>query len=293
MTLLQIGSVPRSHPRGRLSRRRLLQIAAAMAAGGGVGCMGQSGDEARAAKAAGVAPWPEVEVPRVTHPGYGTYPDYDAIGERGPWPNVLAKDVRRKLEKFADLILPATATGPAPSAVGIGDFFEDWVSAPYPYMTDTRNLVYPGTAWLDAQMRMDHGTDWMLASERQATALMDRMRDVAARGASAPEPDAGVNDTSKEAMPDADRFLANPATMYTHLRKLVIGAYYTTPEGEADLGHIHAQPIVGDYPGPTGEALEHIQGVMADLDLGWDDLPIGPPPYPDKAPYRFTGDEPA
>ena len=119
----------------------------------------------------------------------------------------------------------------------------------------------------------------------------DRMRDRAAlpdsEGPTLNEAGGGLMSPEERAA------LENPGNMYTHLRKLVIGAYYTTPEGEADLGHIHAEPIVGDYPGPTGEALDHIKGVMADLDLGWDDLPIGPPPYPDKVPYSFTMDDPA
>ena len=268
----------------------MLQLGAAMAL---AGCGPQLSEDAKDARAAGIAPWPVVDVPAVTHPGYGTYPDYDAVGAVGPWPKILSRDMKRKLAKFADLILPATDASPAPSDVGIADFFDDWVSAPYPYMTETRNLVYPGMAWLDDQMRMDHGVDWLMSGASQSMALLDRMRGVAARASHVPEPDAGVNDTSREAAPDTDRFLTNPATLYTHLRKLVIGAYYTTPEGESDLGHIHAEPIAGDYPGPTGEALEHIKGVIADLDLAWDDLPIGPPPYPGKRPYSFTGDEPA
>ena len=237
-------------------------------------CQPQSVDVAERARAAGIVPWPDfVKVPEVTHPGYGTYPDYDAIGEVGPWPKILPATLRKGLEKFSDIILPATETAPAPSAVGIGEFWDDWVSAPYPYMTETRGLVWRGFTWLNLQMKREHGADWLGGSKAQAADLVARLRDAAAD-------------------PDAPDYMEAPATLYTHLRKLVIGAYYTTPEGEADLGHIHARPISGDYPGPTGEALEHVLGVISGLGLKTDDLPIGAPPYA-VAPYRFVGDEPA
>jgi hypothetical protein len=34
---------------------------------------------------------------------------------------------------------------------------------------------------------------------------------------------------------------------------------------------------VGDYPGPTGEALDHIRDLIVSLDLDFDSLPVGVP----------------
>lgn len=267
MTILDIGTPPQRP--ARLTRRRMLQLAVAL--GPLAACAPQTAEQAAEAQAAGIAPWPtNIDVPKVDHPGYGLSPDYFEIGETGPWPKILGDVHRAQLEKLSDLFLPATDTAPAPSAVGIGDFFDDWVSAPYPYMTGTRREVYEGFAWMDAQAGRMFGTDWLGTTEVQAKQMLDMMRD--GEGKDGP--------------------LSRPAGMYLHLRKIIIGAYYTTPEGEADLGHIAAEPMTGDYPGPTGEALEHIEGLIKELDLSWDDLPKGPPPYPNKTPYQFTADNP-
>lgn len=267
MTILKIGTPPQKTL--RLTRRRMLQLSAAL--GTLTACAPQSAEDAARAEAAGIAPWPsDIEVPTVDHPGYGLYPDYFEIGETGPWPKILTDDHRAQLEKFSDLILPATDTAPAPSAIGIGDFFDDWVSAPYPYMTGTRREVYEGFAWMDAQAQRLFGVEWMGTTEAQAKQILDMMRD--GEGKDGP--------------------LSRPSGMYLHLRKIIIGAYYTTPEGEADLGHIAAEPISGDYLGPTGEALLHIQEIIEDLGLSWDDLPKGPAPYPNKKEYIYTADNP-
>ena len=288
MTLLNIGSHPR---RIVMSRRRMMQLGAALAATPLAAC-GSGGDTV--VTVPGIASWPaDMPFPDVTHPGYGTYPDYEAIGPTGPWPKILSDEHKRSLDIWSDLVLPATDTAPAPSAIGIAEFWDDWTSAPYPYMTDTRRLVHRGFAWIDAQMRIDFSTDWLSAQDWQRKKVMDRMRDAAAVEDEPVTSDAAPNDSAVGSVVNREReALRGPTEMYTHLRKLVIGAYYTTPEGEADLGHIPAEPMAGDYPGPTGEALDHILGIIAGLDLPTDDLPLGPPPY-DLAPYSFTGDEPA
>ncbi len=258
----------RSKPRRKisLSRRQMLQLAAAMSVSSAC-----SPSVTNATQKDGIVPWPhDLPVPEVTHAGYGTFPDYFEIGESGPWPKILSDHHKRQLEKFSDLILPATDTGPAPSDIGIADFFDDWTSAPYPWMADTRKTVHQGFAWLDKQSDLMFGRDWLELSDAQASEILEMMQNA-----------------SRDDGP-----LTQPAWMYKNLRELTIGAYYTTPEGEADLGHISAQPLSGDYPGPTGDALSHIKDLITSLDLEWDDLPVGAPPYNLTPPYRFKGDEP-
>ncbi len=264
MVELAIGFMPER--RIKLSRRRMIQLAVAMSAMSAC----SPSTETETAKD-GIAPWPhDLHVPTVKHPGYGTFPDYFEIGETGPWPKILSEQHKRQLEKFADLILPATESAPAPSVIGIADFFDDWTSAPYPWMTDTRKTVHQGFIWMDKQADLMFGKNWLELSEAQASEVLILMRDA-----------------SRDEGP-----LSRPAWMYKNLRELIIGAYYTTEEGEQDLGHIHAQPITGDYPGPTGEALNHIRDLIISLDLDWDNLPIGSPPYENYASYAFTADEP-
>ena len=272
MPVLPIGAPPKRRI-PKLTRRQMLAISAAA---GVAACAPQTAEQLRQAEANGIVPWPEdVRVPPVFAPGYGRYPDYDAIGETGPWPKIVDDLTKRQLEKYADLILPASdgpyGPAPSPSEVGIADFFDDWISAPYPYMSDTRRIVTRGMVWLDAQARHDFGTDWLGTTDEQAKSLLDRMMRA--------DPDTGP--------------MTHQRGMYDHLRKIIIGAYYTTPAGEADLGHVPPAPITGDYPGPTGEALAHTLALIEGLGLRTDDLPVGVAPYPDKAPYTFDADNPA
>ena len=264
MTILPIGTRPRR--RITISRRRMLQMAVAFSTLSG--CAPGSDSESLQD---GIAPWPgTLHIPDVKHPGYGTFPDYFDIGETGPWPKILSSQHKKQLGKFADLILPATETAPAPSEVGIAEFFDDWVSAPYPWMTDTRKTVYQGFAWLDLQAGLMFKRNWLDLTNAQATEILDMMQRA-----------------SRDSGP-----LIQPAWMYKNLRELIIGAYYTTPEGEADLGHIAAQPLTGEYPGPTGDALDHIKNLILSLDLDWETLPIGPPSEVNTSNYTFTGDDP-
>jgi len=53
---------------------------------------------------------------------------------------------------------------------------------------------------------------------------------------------------------------------FSRLRRLVFGGYFTSPEGVEDIGYIGNVPIAGDYPGPTDEAMEHLNRVIADLE---------------------------
>src|SRR5688572_17817433 len=62
--------------------------------------------------------------------GYGTDPDLNQPVV--PWERTMTTLQLQLTAVLADLILPATDTAPAPSAVGIPDFIDEWVSAPYP-----------------------------------------------------------------------------------------------------------------------------------------------------------------
>ncbi|MDG1708528.1 MAG: gluconate 2-dehydrogenase subunit 3 family protein, partial [Emcibacteraceae bacterium] len=52
---------------------------------------------------------------------------------------------------------------------------------------------------------------------------------------------------------------------FAKLRTLVLGAYFTSPEGMQDIGYMGNVPIMGDYPGPTEEAMAHLNQVIANL----------------------------
>src|SRR5262245_57571256 len=65
--------------------------------------------------------------------GYGKDPNLMKIYKAGElWPLTLSKDQRATAAALCDLIIPADDTSPAASSVGVVDFLDEWISAPYP-----------------------------------------------------------------------------------------------------------------------------------------------------------------
>jgi hypothetical protein len=57
------------------------------------------------------------------------------------------------------------------------------------------------------------------------------------------------------------------AGVFDGLRRLVMTAYFSSPEGTTDIGYQGNIAIAGDYPGPTPEAMEHLDAVLQELGL--------------------------
>lgn len=62
---------------------------------------------------------------------------------RQPWPRLLNDEQRSKMLALIDAILPATAELPAASEIGVMEFFEEWLSAPYDDFVADRKLILP------------------------------------------------------------------------------------------------------------------------------------------------------
>jgi hypothetical protein len=75
--------------------------------------------------------------------GYGTDPKL-AKPEKAPWPRLLSDEELQAAAVLADYILPASAGAPAASAIGVPDFIDEWVSAPYPDQKKDRPLIRDG-----------------------------------------------------------------------------------------------------------------------------------------------------
>ena len=83
------------------------------------------------------------------------------------------------------------------------------------------------------------------------------------------EPTTGRDVTHENARWDKQN-LNNPefehaVLFFSKLRTLVFGGYFTSPEGMVDIGYIGNIPIIGDYPGPTDEAMTHLNEIIANL----------------------------
>lgn len=75
--------------------------------------------------------------------GYGTDPKLTSP-ENAPWPRLLSDEELQAAAILADFILPASATAPAASALGIPDFIDEWISAPYPDQLKDRPVIRDG-----------------------------------------------------------------------------------------------------------------------------------------------------
>ena len=98
---------------------------------------------ATAAAGAGVVIYNHKSGGKTEAKGYGTDPKLNPP-VKAPWPRILTEDQLQTAAILADYILPATATAPSASSLGVPDFIDEWVSAPYPDQVKDRPLIVDG-----------------------------------------------------------------------------------------------------------------------------------------------------
>jgi hypothetical protein len=166
--------------------------------------------------------------------GYGTDPNLVAEWKPGgPWPLTLTEQGRATAKALADLIIPADDHSPAASAVGVVDFIDEWISAPYPGQQADRAIVLPGLLWIEAESQKRFGKAFAAASDMQRAQIAD---DICSAAKAQPE------------FKDAARFFAR-------FRDLTAGGFYTTPVGMKDIGYVGNVPLA-TFDGPPLEALK-------------------------------------
>ena len=163
--------------------------------------------------------------------GIGTDPNL--LKKEIPWERVLTVEEKKVVTVLGDLIIPADEHGPAASAVGVPDFIDEWVSAPYDAQQKDGKVIRDGLAWLDGEAKKRFGKGFADAEAKQQTALLD---DIVAEGT--------------EARKAAHGF-------FTNFRDKVAGGYYSTPEGWKAIGYIGNTPMP-EFPGPPPEVLKHL-----------------------------------
>lgn len=229
----------------KLTRRTTLKwistmVAGAALSGGMAGC--STADENEVADAA--ANWPDLKLETITENGYGTDP---AVMESTvTWPLTLTSPQLNLIAKLSDIICPADEHGPAASSVGVPEFIDEWVSAPYATQQRDRVTILSGLLWLDQEASRRFKTSFIKSGDAQQIEIIEDI--------------AYAKKKSSKALKPAVNFFAT-------LRGLVLGAYFCSPEGWEDIGYIGNIAIAGDYPGPTEEAMQHLNKVLADLNF--------------------------
>src|SRR5688572_15987763 len=106
--------------------------------------------------------------------GYGKDPDVLKIYKADSlWPLTLSKSQRATATALSDVIIPADAESPAASSVGVVDFIDEWVSAPYPDNVRDKPVILEGLAWIDAESQRRFKKDFAKLSDAQRVAICD------------------------------------------------------------------------------------------------------------------------
>ena len=98
---------------------------------------------ATAAAGAGVVIYNQRAGGKAEARGYGTDPKLNPP-IKAPWPRILSDTQLQVAALVADHILPASGAAPSASSLGVPDFIDEWVSAPYPDQLKDRPIILKG-----------------------------------------------------------------------------------------------------------------------------------------------------
>jgi len=229
--------------RGQMSRRESLKWLGVLAAGASLplisGC-----DEATVAEPASAGHWPDLQLQPIAVPGYGTDPNLITPGS--PWPLTMTTEQRELTSLIADILIPPEGNKPSASEVNVIDVIDEWVSAPYSRFQSDRIKILSGLAWLDEESTRRFAGNFVAVSTEQQLEIIDDIAFDEAR---------------------SNEEFSRMASVFDGLRRLVMSAYFSSPEGIRDIGYQGNVALTGDYPGPTPEAMEHLDAVLEELGL--------------------------
>jgi hypothetical protein len=163
--------------------------------------------------------------------GYGTDPDMMKDYKPGDyWPLTLTDKQRRDVAALCDIIVPAEGPVPSASAVGVVDFVDEWVSAPYPSCVADRAVILGGLAWVSAETQRRFGCAFAEAAPGQQGDLCAEMAPAAADGSP----------------------LQQASKFFRRLRDLTTAGFFSTPVGMKDLGYVGNIPLA-KFDGPPAD----------------------------------------
>lgn len=201
----------------QMARRQVLKVMGATTAASMLGCA----DESREAVVESLAT--------------GTPTDPDLIEGAVPWEGVLTPEEMVTVTALCDVIIPEDDVSPAASAVGVPEFIDEWISAPYEPQQRDQVVIRGGLLWLNTE-----------STERFDAMFADLDRDQQHQ----------ICDDIKYTRTAAPEFQAG-ARFFRLFRNLTASGFYTTREGMNDLGYVGNQALPR-FDGPPPEVLRHI-----------------------------------
>jgi len=173
----------------------------------------------------------------VAKKGYGTDPNLMQVYKPGDlWPLTFNKKQHGTVTALCDVILPADEKSPSASQLKVPDFLDEWISAPYPKQQADRKEILEGLAWLEAESTRRFHKGFAELSDTQQHQICDDICSVEKAS------------TSKKA----------GAQFFDKLRDLVMGGFYSTPEGFKDIQYLGNVPLT-KFDGPPAEVLKYLK----------------------------------
>jgi Gluconate 2-dehydrogenase subunit 3 len=180
--------------------------------------------------------WGQEITAQPTARGYGTDPDLTKLYHPGDvWPLTLSAAERRTAKALCNVVLPDDGRSPSADSVGVVDFIDEWVSAPYPRQLQDRPVVLEGLARMDAEALLRFEKYFADLDASQQHAICD--------------------DICYE--PNAKPKFERAAAFFARYRDLTVGAFYSTPTGWKDIGYV-GNVALTKFEGPAAELLQKL-----------------------------------
>ena len=169
--------------------------------------------------------------------GYGADPDLSRYYKPGElWPLTFTAEQRRTVSALCDVIIPEDEKSPAASAVGVPDFIDEWISAPYGEQQGDKKIILAGLVWLEAESKKRFAKEFAELTDEQKRQICDDLCSV----------------------PKAKSEFKTAAEFFAKFRNLTAGGFYTTPQGWKDIQYVGNIPLQ-KFDGPPPEVLKHLR----------------------------------
>jgi gluconate 2-dehydrogenase gamma chain len=176
---------------------------------------------------------PAVQQPKVGPRGTPTDPDL--LHPKKDWPRKLSPAELATLTVLVDTIIPADATSPSASAVGVPAWINEYVSAPYDGQMRDLIRVRGGLAWLNVESSKRFGRTFARLTAAERNQICD---DICY-------------------LPNAKPEFQSAARFFDLVRDLTAVGFYTTDAGMKDLQYI-GNMALPRFTGPPPEVLRHL-----------------------------------
>lgn len=158
-----------------------------------------------------------------------------SVDELAPWDRILEDNLVQKsnLVELVNLIIPKDQNGPSAGELGVPDFLDEWISAPFPEQEKDLVLFQKGLDQIEAFSLKQYGKTFTKITSNQKTDILDKI--------------------SKK-----DKELKHIFKFFKRLRRLVGFGYYTDVDyGWKAVGYIGNEPQ-SSYDGPPKKVLNQV-----------------------------------